>query len=351
MARSAINAGHEVRIIAAHGPHMAETVVNGVIVDRLPTPSNRFCRMLFTARGLLRRARRYEVDILHVHDPEFLPWLPQFQARTGTAVVYDAHEDYRVRIQKDWLPWGVRGLSGFGVGIAEDWAITKLCGVISATPRIAERFQTHPNAVVIQNFPVLKDVAEIQPAQTKRNVFIHVSGVFTRARGIVEMIQALPLVGPEVRLMLVGKWSSEALRRDCRALSGWSQVEEAGYVERSQMRELLNAALAGLILYHPLPNHVAAQPNKLFEYMASGLPVVASNFPHWRKLLGGGECGWFADPTKPDEIAAVMKKAIENPELCQRKGECGRDRVLTCYNWEAESDKLLAFYADLIDPR
>jgi len=49
--------------------------------------------------------------------------------------------------------------------------------------------------------------------------------------------------------------------------------------------------------------HVAAQPNKMFEYMAAGLPVIASDFPLWRQIVGGAKCGLLVDLLSAEEIA------------------------------------------------
>ena len=85
-------------------------------------------------------------------------------------------------------------------------------------------------------------------------------------------------------------------------------------------------------------------PNKLFEYMAAGLPVVASNFPLWKEIIEGNECGLCVDPLDPRAIAQAIEHLIINPGEAQRMGENGQRAVLEKYNWEKESVKLLKLY-------
>ena len=89
----------------------------------------------------------------------------------------------------------------------------------------------------------------------------------------------------------------------------------------------LEEADAGVVLFHPLPNHVASMPNKLFEYMTAGLPTIASNFPLWREIVEGNECGITVDPLDPSAIADAIDHLLNHPELRRRMGENGQRAV------------------------
>jgi glycosyltransferase involved in cell wall biosynthesis len=59
---------------------------------------------------------------------------------------------------------------------------------------------------------------------------------------------------------------------------------------------VLAKSKAGVVFFYPLPNYIDAQPNKMFEYMSAGLPIITSNFPVWREIVEGNECGLCVDP-------------------------------------------------------
>ena len=82
--------------------------------------------------------------------------------------------------------------------------------------------------------------------------------------------------------------------------------------------------------------------------MAAGLPVIASNFPHWRKIIDETKCGITVDPTKPKEIAEAIDTLLENPEMAAKMGQNGSKAAQTTYNWSAENQKLLALYQNLL---
>ena len=131
---------------------------------------------------------------------------------------------------------------------------------------------------------------------------------------------------------------------------GWAYVDMMGWLGRPEVTALYRRVRVGLVLFQPAPNHVESQPNKLFEYMAAGLPVVASDFPLWRKLVTDLECGLVVDPSDPRAIADAVQWLIDHPAEAQAMGERGRMAVLEKYNWEVESGKLLALYESLIGP-
>lgn len=82
--------------------------------------------------------------------------------------------------------------------------------------------------------------------------------------------------------------------------------------------------------------------------MAAGLPVVASNFPLWEKIIEDNKCGLIVNPFEPQEIANAIKYLIGHPEDAKKMGENRRKAVLKKYNWEKEGEKLLATYSKLL---
>ncbi len=149
------------------------------------------------------------------------------------------------------------------------------------------------------------------------------------------------------RLLLAGAYSDEMDRTAVRQLPGWEAVEELGTLDRSRLWAIMCRCRIGLVLFHPCPNHMEAQPNKLFEYMAAGLPVIASNFPMWRELVEGCRCGICVDPMDSKAIAKGITWLFDHPEEADKMGQRGREAIREHFNWESEARKLLALYDSL----
>jgi glycosyltransferase involved in cell wall biosynthesis len=89
----------------------------------------------------------------------------------------------------------------------------------------------------------------------------------------------------------------------------------------------------------------------MFEYMAAGIPVIASDFPLWRHIVEEADCGLLVDPLDPVAIAAAIDRLVSDPQLARRMGENGRRAVLERYNWGVEEQKLFAFYDAILSRR
>jgi glycosyltransferase involved in cell wall biosynthesis len=203
---------------------------------------------------------------------------------------------------------------------------------VAATPHIQRRFAAiNRRSIAVNNFPQRGELCfEVDARKTERTV-CYVGGIGV-IRGAVEMIRALE--GIDARLVLAGPFESARTEEELRALAGWAKVDYRGCVTREQVRGILAESQAGLLFFHPLPNHLDAQPNKMFEYMSAGLPVLASDFPLWRSLLVESGAGLCTDPLKPAAIAEL--------------GRRGRELVMQRYQWEAESRKLQDLYRALL---
>ncbi len=348
-----VKAGHEVHIVAPCDKGVGQETLGGVVMHYLPVSQNRIRRVLKLVGRVLKVAAALKVDIYHFHDPDFLPYAPFFQHYVGRPVIYDAHEDVRLNLlSRTWLSPVMRKPFAFGVGLCEDMVIPRLAGVIAATPAIARRLTKSANQVMVQNFPLLDELARPRNFRVTESLatFVYAGGI-SSLRGVQEAIQALPLAGADARLALAGQWSPESWRSQCMEMEGWNQVDEKGFLDRPALAELLNSAVAGLVLYHPTQAHLEAYPNKLFEYMSAGLPVIASNFPLWRGIVEETGCGLLADPLNPEDIARAMQWMLDHPEEAAAMGRRGRKAVEERFNWESEASKLIAFYEKLLGNR
>ena len=101
---------------------------------------------------------------------------------------------------------------------------------------------------------------------------------------------------------------------------------------------------AGLVVLHPTPAYVESLPIKLFEYMASGLPFVCSDFPLWRTMLHESHCGILVDPLDVEAIADALHVLLTRPAQAEEMGRSGRALVERRYSWESEARTLLDLY-------
>jgi len=322
---------------------------DGLAVFDTGTPeSGRLLRMTRGAFRMYRAVRRARPQIVHFHDPELLPWAMVLRFQ-GIRVIYDVHEDAPATVlSKDYIPTLLGGPLATGVRLFERLARAGFSAIVAATPAIGRNFGE--DAVLVQNFPLLNELSFATPSPHEQRPphFAYIGGI-TAIRSALEIVEAIGLVRHSgARLRMGGTFSTKPLEDTARVLDGWSRVDFHGWIGREDVRDILGRVRAGLVLFHPMPNHIRAQPNKLFEYMAAGLPVIASDFPLWREIVEGAGCGLLVDPQDPQAIAEAMQWVLDNPEEAAEMGRRGRAAVEERYNWEAESDKLIALYRRLI---
>ena len=320
----------------------------GVVFKKIKINKGALNRLLFTPLKMFRLAKKQSADAYHFHDPELLITGILLKV-CGKKVIYDVHEDVpRQIINAHYL----RPKRGKVIAVYYEIlqrVFTRFFTMnIVAAPVVEEVFKEYKCKVIcIKNYPKLEEFIVTEEGFTGEKSGVCYVGGINVQRGIFEMIEAVDL--SDTVLKLVGGFGSSDLEKECISLSSWGKnIEYHGFVGREEVAKLMVESIAGLVVFLPLPNHTEAMPNKMFEYMAAGIPVIASNFPLWIEIVENGECGVCVDPQQPMEISRGITYLLENPKIAQKMGENGKKLVREKYNWGIEERKLLDFYKRLL---
>jgi glycosyltransferase involved in cell wall biosynthesis len=336
---------YNVTLVVADGKkNEIKDEVSIVDVGYLPGRTNRIFK---TTKAILNKALSLDAHIYHIHDPELI-FVGLKLKKMGKKVIFDAHEDFPKQILgKTYLKVYARYLIAFIAERVERFVCSRFDGIVTATSFIRDKFlEFNHNTIDINNYPTLEEIHKSNNC-TKQHEICYV-GDITKGRGVFEIVKACGQSNLGVRLNLVGIFAEPAVEQNVKHTSGWKTVNELGFLNRNDVYNVMSRSVAGLVTFLPEPNHVTSQPNKMFEYMSAGIPVIASNFTLWKQIIENNHCGICVDPFDSMAIADAIDYLVSHPEEAQMMGENGRRIVKEKYNWLNEEEKLLMFYKKLL---
>jgi glycosyltransferase involved in cell wall biosynthesis len=292
---------------------------------------------------------RLRPDVVHAHDAAMLlpggfgSWL------TGAQLVYDSHElatsvPYRERA---WA-WFVRAI--------ERLVVPRAVAVITVSDGIAARLRALYRLPVTPT--VVRNVSALKPrgggglraalgidAQTP--LVLH-QGAPAPDRGCEVLVAAVAEL-QDVHLAFLGDPEpgyGTQLRQLIDSHGITDRVALLPSVPLDQLLAWTSEADVGVtLLQDTCENHRLALPNKLFEYIAAGVPVLASALPETERLIGDYGVGWTSAPDDPEQLAATLRRA-----LAVRGDAALRERIATAADelrWPREQARLLGLYSKL----
>jgi len=202
---------------------------------------------------------------------------------------------------------------------------------------------------IVHNFADEKWLQWPAPEPDFMNPTFFYAGVISFERGFATLVEAIVFVKkkyPKVCVRLFGfmRFSNERLAE----LSGYDQVKNnlifGGYVSQNEAFEHTKNAIAGIALLKPIGDYADSYPSKLFDYMALGLPVLASDLSLLKAVIEPNQCGFCVSAYDAEALAEKMIVLIENPDLVKRMGQNGRKAVKEQYNWVVEAQKMRELY-------
>jgi glycosyltransferase involved in cell wall biosynthesis len=339
-------AGYDTTLIACDSQQDSDQVRLIKIKDQ----GGRLRRIFFRSFRVYRAALSTKADIFHFHDPELLPYGLLIKLTTRAKTVYDSHECYPEDIRnKEWLPRPIRVPVARAYQLLEDLAVRRLDLVVAATPYIHKRFERIARRVVtVNNYPKREEFAIEASSDTAsiRDGVCYV-GAISEIRGILPFLDSLSYTQPSIKVYIAGSFANDAIKEAAFSHPNWRRVEYYGQVSRSQIRQIYKRSFAGIVNFLRAPNHEYSQPNKLFEYMAAGIPVIASDFALWKQIVEPTPCGITVQPDSALALANAINLLYEDRALAHAMGRSGVHAIATQYSWEQEGIKLINAYREI----
>ncbi len=349
-ALSLARAGLRVTLIAQHHK---DQVVDGIQILALPKKRGLLSRILLT-RQALKLAMRAKADLYHFHDDELLPAMVCLAWRTKSPVVYDVHELHSEAIRAYAKHCLIRTFIPPLFRIFERFAVKRFAGIIIVSEELQQRYDgICRRSAIVRNVVDLKELGNIQPG--KRNMgkpCLFTAGTVSRDRCGEEMIEGFLLARkhvPELTIRILGTYTPPAFGAHLMSIAEKSGAGDDVFVQPPrpwrEMMAIAGDASMGMVLYRPYGNNLVGLPNRLFEYMAAGIPIIASDLPALRKIVGKYQCGILVDALSPEDICRGVVELLTDSDKANEMGRRGRKAIQEELNWQKETQKLFDLYA------
>lgn len=289
------------------------------------------------ARRLLARHAPY-ADLVLLHDPELLLAVPrQLRRRSGRSkVIWDVHEDTASALSsKGWLPGPLQALGRPLVRRMERRAERRYHLLLAEDGYRARFHKDHP---VVPNTTYVADVPP-DPPSDRRVVYV---GHLSAARGALDMIEAaraLSVEGIAVELIGAADQEIKPLLRDAQREG---HLRWYGFVPNDRALRIAEGATAGLALLHDEPNYRHSMPTKLVEYMAHGIPVIATPNPPAKDLIDSAGSGLLVPFQDPAAVVDAVRRLHGDPALRTELGKRGYEAARSRFHWPIQAERFIA---------
>ena len=351
--RALIGAGYSVQALGWDRSGNLPTQENrdGVPVYRLPIQAEygkgigNLPQLLRWQWGLWRWLLQHHAEYDVIHACDFDTILPAVWMKTffGKRVIYDIFDFYsdHLRATPGWVKSIIRHLDLWAIGKVDALILvddTRIDQVACSKPRLTS---------IIYNSPEdLKEKYSWVDKSTTGNLRLAYIGLLQVERGLLQMLSVLRN-HPEWYLDLAGFGGDEG--RILNAAINMSNVRWHGRVSYQNAIQLNAAADVLFATYDPaIPNHKYASPNKIFEAMMLGKPIIVAAGTNMDRIIAEADCGCIVQYGDIPSLEKTLQSLASDPELVHKLGANARLTYETRYHWGIMSQRLIQLYEKVL---
>jgi glycosyltransferase involved in cell wall biosynthesis len=349
---SALAAGFRTEILALKTPQVQEeSLVDGLRIHRIKT---RFwkggpLKFLVFNWKLFWKLLRTKITLIHAHDLWVLPGSALVALLKKSRLIYDAHE-----FTPGLEIFRTRQASASIWALAERLLIGKADFLITInnyhTALFRERYGAIPQSEVIFNFSSIRNTPNSKsiPTFEQREYSVVFQGIFKPGRALPTILESISLISC-VHLDLIGFGEMERqLKNMTERYHLNDRISFKGKIDWMDIIQETQKARAGLVLFEPTSiNYTYAAPNKFFEYVMSGTPLIASDIPTFKEFNKTFEVALLVKADSPRDIARAIQIVLTDEERWNHyHSNCLKARKQ--WNWEKQQDKLIGIYRRLL---
>ena len=295
------------------------------------------------------------ISLVHFHDIDLLPLMALISFYRP--VVYDVHENYGDEVMRR-APFPVpvsKLLKHFVMKLQFALSIW-IRNVVLVSPYQDMDFgHSRYNKIHLQNYPSLKLLKLAADDYANRDdtvVFIGAQHVNNGSMLLLDIIKLMKRRHPGLKFILVDMFSSSKFKEmfmdGVRKYRLNQVIKLVPKVRSDKIMTILNRATIGISPNLRVKQQIKGIHTKIYEYMAAGLPVVASDLPQQVEVIQNNEAGLLAQPENPMSFVKAIETLLENRVLAKKLGSNGQRQFKRKYSWEALMPRLNNYYDKII---
>ncbi len=319
-------------------------------------------RSRFNRWGTLKQLYSHGVtlnpDVIHCHEPDSLLVGYLIKLRLGTPkLIYDCHEHHPEGFTEN-MPHLVKNVARYLVTKCESFLSKRADAVITVNRQLVDKFRSkNPKVIELPNYVLGKYVPDQPPIRKVRKDPFHLiyTGGLTTHRGLLTMVEVIAALATNHKfttdLSLFGKFESLKLQHQFSAkiheLGVDHLIKYGGHIPHEMAMKEMRKAHVGLFIPYGMKRLEWGEPIKYFEYSASGLPVIMTNFMAKRLLLKDNQNGILVPPMEVQPVVDAIITLQSDPNTYHTMSVNGWKAVRERYIWENIEHRMLDLYGEI----